>query len=104
MLPLERAVEVFARAFCFGRSFMHPCEVVQVGPLWVMRDAPRRSGKYRAEEIVVHGVPPEQAVTAIREYGPGRFFVCAVDPNGADFESVRQGYKSLGFRAMRVSF
>ena len=36
---LERAVEVFVRGF----GFTHPSRGAHVGPLWVLRDAPRKN-------------------------------------------------------------
>jgi hypothetical protein len=40
---MEFAIEVFVRGHSVGRSRTHPYEASRVGPLWVMRDAPRKN-------------------------------------------------------------
>ena len=45
------AIEVFVRGHSAGKSRTFPYEASRVGPLWVMRDAPRRNSRdYRKEE------------------------------------------------------
>ena len=63
---LPHVIEVFARGFCFTRSFTHPYLAERIGKIWVVRDAPRKRGDYRREEWIVHGVAPE----VIDETGP----------------------------------
>lgn len=100
-MTLAEAIQVFGRGFSFTRSFTHPYEFVQVGPLWVMRDAPRRREPYRLEEILAHGMPPGEAVKRIRDYGPRRYALCAIEPPEADHDAIKQGYKRLGYRLLR---
>ena len=55
------AIEVFVRGHSAGRSRTFPSEVSRVGPLWVMRDAPRKNPRdYRKEEWIAHDVDPER--------------------------------------------
>ena len=39
---LQHAIEVFARGFCFTRSFTHPYLAERLGKVWVVRDGPRK--------------------------------------------------------------
>ncbi len=64
------AVEVFA----------HPCRAERAGPLWVMRDAPRRRGAYRAEEGIALGAAPDEVHRIAPAPTRGRFAVCAIRP------------------------
>jgi len=48
---IESTIEVFARGFAFTRSFTHPYLAERIAPgVWVLRDATRARGSYRAEE------------------------------------------------------
>lgn len=97
-ISIERAIEVFAGGFCFTRTFTHPYVAERVGPLWVMRDAPRKCGNYRNEEWIAHGVSPVEIDRIAREHTRGRFAVCAIhgidEPDGP----LRVAFKSLGYR------
>ncbi|AIE83646.1 GNAT family N-acetyltransferase [Fimbriimonas ginsengisoli] len=100
-IGIPEAIQAFGRGFTFTRSFTHPYEFVQVGPLWVMRDGPRRRGPYRGEEILAHGISPEEVAEAIREYAPERYAVCAIEGMDTDLEALKDRYKELGFRLLR---
>jgi len=100
-MTLERATDVFGAGFTYTRSFTHPFEYVRIGPLRVMRDLPRRSGDYRAEEILVLGISAAEAVKAIREYKPSRFFLCAIHGMDGSEDEVRDAYKAQHFRLLR---
>lgn len=100
-LGIPEAIEAFARGFALTRSFTHPYDVIRVGPLWVMRDAPRKSGDYRSEEILVHGLPPRAAVNLVQKYGPGRHAICAVEPEETDYEAQKLAYRECGYRLLR---
>jgi len=60
LASIEKAIEVFAGGFSFTRSFTYPYLAERVGPLWVMRDAPRKRPVYRTEEWIAHGVAPQE--------------------------------------------
>ena len=48
---VDVAIAAFLRGFAFTHSFTHPYVAERVGPLWVMRDAPRnRPGAYYRRE------------------------------------------------------
>jgi hypothetical protein len=50
---MEFAIEVFVRGHSAGKSRTFPYEASRVGPLWVMRDAPRKNPRdYRKEEWI----------------------------------------------------
>jgi GNAT superfamily N-acetyltransferase len=75
------AIEVFVRGHSAGRSRTFPYEVSRVGPLWQMRDAPRKNPRnYRKEEWIAHD-EPEQPTRLLGDDAPFRQYV-ALD--GAD--------------------
>jgi hypothetical protein len=95
---IEFAIEVFVRGHSAGRSRTFPYEVGRVGPLWLMRDAPRKkSGNYRKEEWIAHDVDPREVDAIARQHARGRFFVCAMIAEGEPDESTRTAYKALGY-------
>jgi len=54
---IDFAIEVFVRGHSVGKSRTYPYEATRVGPLWVMRDAPRKNPRdYRKEEWIAHGI------------------------------------------------
>jgi GNAT superfamily N-acetyltransferase len=97
---IPRALAVFVGGFTFTRSFTHPYHAELVGPVWVMRDAPRTKGDYRVEEWVAHRTAPEEVDRIARAETRGRFFVCAVHGTDEDDGSLRVAYKALGYRLM----
>ena len=99
---LERVIEVFARGFCFTRSFTHPYLAERIGKIWVVRDAPRKNGKYRGEEWIAHGVAPKKIDQVARKETRGRFAVCAICGVGESDESLRTEFKALDYRLMRT--
>lgn len=98
MTGVEAAIEAFVRGFSYTRSFTHPFEVERVGPLWVMRDAPRKRGDYRCEEWVAYGASPEETDRIARERTRGRFAVCAILGQDEPDIELRASYKRLGYR------
>jgi hypothetical protein len=68
---LQGAIEVFARGFCFTRSFTHPYLADRIEELWVVRDAPRKRGDYRREEWIAHGVSPKKIDQLARKHTRG---------------------------------
>ena len=98
---IEHAIEAFVRAHCVGKSRTHPYEPSRVGPLWLMRDAPRRYPRdYRKEEWIAFGVEPRDVDATARKQTRGRFFVCAIIAVGESDEPVRAAYKALGYRLL----
>jgi len=95
---IEQALEVFARGFCFTRSFTHPYLAEQIDGIWMVRDAPRKSGNYRGEEYLVHGTAAEKVDRVARGHARGRFSVCAVCGEGEDAAALVARYKALGYR------
>ena len=95
---LHHAIEVFARGFCFTRSFTHPYLAERVGEIWVVRDAPRKRGDYRREEWIAHGVAPEVIDETARKHTRGRFAVCAIHGIDESDQPLREGFKALNYR------
>jgi GNAT superfamily N-acetyltransferase len=98
---IDFAIEVFVRGHSAGRSRTFPYEVSRVGPLWVMRDAPRKNPRdYRKEEWIAHDVDPGEVDAAARKHARGRFFVCALIAEGEPDGPARTAYKALGYRLL----
>lgn len=95
---LHHAIEVFARGFCFTRSFTHPYLAERVGDIWVVRDAPRKRGDYRREEWIAHGVTPKVIDETARKHTRGRFAVCAIYGVDESDLPLREGFKALNYR------
>lgn len=95
---IARAIEVFVRGFSFTRSFTHPFISQQIGPLWVVRDGPRKSGDHRNEEWMSHRIPPKEVDRIARKNARGRFAICAMNTFGEPDDELRTGFKSLGYR------
>jgi len=95
------AIEVFVRGHSATRSRTFPYEVSRIGPLWLIRDAPRTNPRdYRKEEWIAHGVDPRKVDAAARRHARGRFFVCAMIAQGDPDEPARTAYKALGYRLL----
>ena len=95
---LHHAIEVFARGFCFTRSFTHPYLAERVGQIWAVRDAPRERGEYRREEWIAHGVALEEIDATARKHTRGRFAVCAIHGVDESDQPLRSGFRALGYR------
>lgn len=96
---MAAAVTVFTEGFTFTRSFTHPYRTERVGPLWIMRDAPRKKvADYRREEWVTTGLDPAEVDRIVRQHGRGRFALCVLVGPGENEAEVRATYKALGYR------
>jgi GNAT superfamily N-acetyltransferase len=98
---IEFAIEVFVRGFSAGKSRTHPYEASRIGPLWLMRDAPRKNHRdYRKEEWIAHGVDAREVDALARQHTRGRYFVGALLAEGKPDEPTRSAYKALGYRLL----
>lgn len=98
---MDFAIEVFVRGHSAGKSRTFPYEASRVGPLWVMRDAPRRNPRdYRKEEWIAHDVNVREVDAIARRHTRGWFFVCAIVGEGEPDEPTRSAYKALGYRLL----
>ena len=95
---LHHAIEVFARGFCFTRSFTHSYLAERVGEIWAVRDAPRKRGEYRREEWIAYGVTPEEIDETACKHTRGRFAVCAIYGVNESDQPLREGFKALNYR------
>ena len=95
---LHHAIEVFARGFCFTRSFTHPYLAERVGEIWVVRDAPRKRGEYRREEWISYRATPEEIDETARKHTRGRFAICAIYGVNESDQPLREGFKALNYR------
>lgn len=100
-ITIPQAIEVFARGFCFTRSFTFPYlpEQLQEG-LWVVRDAPRTRGDYRKEEFIGYGLAPETLDALAKRHTRGRYHLCAIRSMEESDTPLRDGFKALGYRLM----
>lgn len=100
-MDIELAIEVFVRGHCAGKSRTFPYEATRVGPLWVMRVAPRKNPRnFRKEEWIAHAIDPRDVDAVARRETRGRFFVCTIIGEGEPDEPTRSAYKSLGYRLL----
>src|SRR5262245_58125748 len=98
---MDFAIKVFVRGHSAGKSRTFPYEASRVGPLWVMRDAPRKNPRdYRKEEWIAYGVDAGEADAIARLHTRGRFFVCAMVGEGEPDGPTRLAYKGLGYRLL----
>jgi hypothetical protein len=99
---MEFAIEVFVRGHSAGRSRTFPYEATRVGPLWVMRDEPRKNPRdYRKEEWIAYNVDAPEVDAIARRHTRGRFFVCAMVGQEEPDEPTRTAYKVAGLPASR---
>jgi len=103
-MTMERAIETFARGYCFTRAFTHPYTAARAGPLWILRDGPRKSGNPRREEFISYGVEPKQVHQVVRRHARGHYCICAVHDPGEEGDLLRDGFKSLGYRLGHTEF
>lgn len=100
---MEFAIEVFVRGHSAGKSRTFPYEASRVGPLWVMRDVPRKNPReYRKEEWIAYDVAPREVDAIARRDTRGRFFVCAMVAEDDSDEPTRAAYKGLGYRLLAI--
>ncbi|UCI05758.1 GNAT family N-acetyltransferase [Mesorhizobium sp. B1-1-8] len=100
---IESAIEVFVHGYSVGRSRTFPYEASRVGPLWLMRDAPRKNAHdYRSEEWVVHDVAPQEADAIVRQHTRSVSAISVVIGNDDPDAPVRTAYKALGYRLLRT--
>jgi GNAT superfamily N-acetyltransferase len=97
-MTVERAIETFVRGYCFTRSFTHPYVAERAGPLWVLRDGPRKSGDSRRVEFVSCGVAPAQVHRLIQQHSSGHYCICALHGPDEDGDELREGFKASGYR------
>lgn len=104
-MELERAIEVFVRAFSVGKSRTHPYLAERRGNLWIMRDAPGRR-RPRKTEVIAWGRPPAETISAIREAELAWHFLCDIRPSTEILggEEVRSEYKQLGYRSLSTEW
>jgi GNAT superfamily N-acetyltransferase len=95
---IDAAIETFVHGFAFTRSLTHPYLADRVGPLWRLRDGPRRRPPYRREEWVANGQAAANVDPIVRRHAEGRFAICAVVESPDDIAACRDDYKALGYR------
>ena len=103
-MTMERAIETFARGYCFTRAFTHPYTAARAGPLWILRDGPRKSGNPRREEFISYGVEPKQVHQVVRRHARGHYCICAIHDPGEEGDLLRDSFKSLGYRLGHTEF
>jgi GNAT superfamily N-acetyltransferase len=101
---MERAIETFVRGYCFTRSFTHPYVAGKAGPLWVLRDGPRKRGYARREEFVSYGVEPMRAHRLVAKHARGHYCICVLHDLDEDGLDLRDDFKDLGYRLGHSEF
>lgn len=97
--PLAAAIDVFVEGFCFTRSFTHPYVPARVGPVRVLRDAPRNNpGDVRRDEWVAADAAPSAVDRIARANSPGRFCLSIITGNNSPNPEVIAAYKALRYR------
>ena len=99
-ISIEEAIESFGLGFSYGRSITHPFLFGREGKLWVLRDAPRKSGSYRRTEAITVSLPPAEVDAELRRVAPNSF-LCAIALPGESGEELVSGFKALGYRLLR---
>jgi hypothetical protein len=106
---ISRAISVFVHRYCFTRSMTHPYIAEEVGSLWVMRDAPRRSGNYRTEEWIAHNLAPEEINCIVQKHKRDPYtisYICgkgeSPDPRCADMFVIPEFRRCGIVRAMLI--
>jgi len=95
----RRWLEAFVAGFSETRSLTHPYNAAEIYPsIWLLSDAPRRSGPYRKSEYIAFGHMPEVVMRAIRASGSSRINLCIMSADQAGARIEKERYKQLGFR------
>jgi len=96
---MRRWLEVFVLGFSETRSLTHPYLAREIQPsIWLLSDAPRRSGPYRRSELVAWEQEPDAVMNAIRQAGQDRVALCVMTTDRAQAQIEKDRYKQLGFR------
>lgn len=99
MITIDLALEVFMRGFSFTRSFTHPYipQKIERG-VWMVGDAPRKSGIYRKDEYAAYGLSPEVLHEIAQKHSRNRYQICAFLKDGESDADLRSEFKALGYR------
>ena len=95
---LDEAILAHFESTLYSSSLGDPREVVDVGPLRVVRDAPGRKRDPRRETILIHGVDPAAALKTVSDYKPKHWALAVVEAADADHDGLKQTYKTAGYR------
>lgn len=97
---INHAIEIYAKGFSFTRSMPYPYVPKKIGGLWVLRDAPRKNGRYRNEEWIAFELPASKVDGIIKKKTTGNYNLCVVLAAEMPDDVLRSEYKSLGYRLM----
>ncbi len=98
-IPLDEAIEVFVRGFCFTRSFTFPYIAKRVHErVWRLHDAHKERGDYRSEEYVGWSIDPLEMHTIARQHTRGRYRLCVLRALEEGDASLHSELKALGYR------
>jgi ribosomal protein S18 acetylase RimI-like enzyme len=99
MIRLPDVIDTFARGFAAWRSRTHPYIVGKIGPVWVVRDGPRKANTpERNREYVAFDTPPDIVVQHIKSDKPKGYALCVVHSGMERDAGIESAYKALGFR------
>src|SRR5687768_17519448 len=99
-VKLTAAIDVFTKGFAATRGRTHPCVVERVGPLWLVRDAPRKNPRLerRREYVALDTTKPAEVARLIRNGGTDGFALCVIHEGEGRRGDIEEAYKALGFR------
>jgi GNAT superfamily N-acetyltransferase len=100
MLKFTSAIDVFTKSFAFLRSLVYPAEAIRHGPLWVVRDMPRkRANDYRMEEIFAYNIAAEEILLALSDYAAQHRYALGVFINAKQTaDPIKSVLKLHGYR------
>ena len=99
-MKIEDAMEARVQSSLLLSSFGDPREVVQLGPIQLMRDASGRKRNPRLDHFIICGVPPEDALREVKKYGSKHWALSVVSANDVDNEKLKEQYKAAGYRLL----
>ena len=97
-MTLADAIEAHIQSSMLTSAFGDAREVLRIGRLSVVRDAPGRKRPPRLQSIIITDVPADEAIKTIRSYEPTHWILCFINGMDANHESIKESYKAFGYR------
>lgn len=102
---IAESIETFVKGHAITKSLTHPYEAVTFGPIWCLRDGPRKNPKhYRKEEWIAYNVAPTDLIRVAQSHARGRHFLGVLVDDDDQVKSVRDQYRRLGYRLLVTEF
>jgi len=98
LMDLRDAVDAHLLSSLQLSAFGDRRQLIQMGPLTVLRDAPGRKRPPRLQSIMICEVAPAEAMKTVLSYDPTHWILCVFDGMDADHEAIKTTYKAFGYR------